>query len=57
MTHEELIFCPFERRITGPHGAVLLRRNQSHAKQCVRAIGRRNHPSWSRLRCDYEVAA
>jgi hypothetical protein len=57
MTQHELTPCPFDRRIVGPHGAILLRQNHDHAKQCVTAIRRRTQPHWSQLKCDYEVAA
>jgi len=52
---DELIHNPFERRIVGPHGSVLLRLNLDHAKLSQTAIRRRTQPEWSRLRCDCEV--
>lgn len=54
---DELNLCPFERSIIGPAGAILARHNREHEKRAAEAIRRRLHPSWSRLRCDYEVAA
>lgn len=53
--NDEIPYQPFERDIIGPHGAILLRRNRSHAKDCVKAIQRRTHPAWSMLNCSYRV--
>lgn len=52
---DEIMPCPFERRIIGGHGAVLLRRNKEHAAHCAKAIQRRSHPAWSRFNCDFTV--
>ena len=54
---DELALCPFERRIGGLQGIAVTRHNREHEKRCAEAIRRRNHPAWSRMRCDYEVAA
>lgn len=51
----EFIACPFERRIVGYHGAILLRSNHDHAKLAATAIRRRSHPAWSRLSDDIRV--
>ena len=48
MMPDELIICPFERRIAGPRGTVITRHNRDHMERTAKAIGRRNHPGWSR---------
>jgi hypothetical protein len=54
--HGELDMCPFERRIIGGGGAVLLRVDRDHAKRCVEAIRRRNPPAWSLQGASYHVS-
>lgn len=54
--HDELVLSPFERQIVGPHGAILLRRNDAHASDCAVAIRRRRQPAWSRFNCGFVVA-
>jgi hypothetical protein len=56
MMHDEMIVSPFERAIVGPQGAILLRRNVSHAERCAEAIRRRCHPGWSQFNCSFRVA-
>jgi len=46
---DELIHNPFERRIVGPHGSVLLRLNLDHARRSASAIQHRVHPAWSQF--------
>jgi hypothetical protein len=51
----EIWLCPFERRILGNRGEVLLRRNPDHATHCAAAIRRRRHPAWSQLNSTFRV--
>jgi hypothetical protein len=53
----ELNMCPFERRVVGRGGAILLRRNEAHARECRTAIRRRRHPGWSSFNCTFHVEA
>lgn len=55
----ELTLCPFERSVAGMQGQYLVRHNREHEREAAKAISRRSHPHWSRMRDDYslEVAA
>jgi hypothetical protein len=54
--HGELDMCPFDRRIVGGRGTVLLRVDRAHARRCVEAIKRRDPPAWSLQGASYEVS-
>ena len=53
----EILICPFERRIAGTHGHILVRHNREHEREAAKAIQRRSQPAWSRMRDSYEVGA
>jgi hypothetical protein len=56
MIHDHPPLSPFERRVIGYKGAILLRRDTDHADRCRKAIARRNHPAWSQMRVEIRIS-